>query len=123
MACHELSALRLGLMKLGGIDDEAEKQHELAELGGSLEKPGPLSEMTKTSNFKDLLRNYQQSLVGLQEKVSKLPEGDKSAPYYRSLLITTKKVELELIDRVSGLERMFRDLEEVHDYIHEVYPD
>ena len=40
MACHELAALRLGLMKVLGID-EAEKQHELKELGDKINCDGP----------------------------------------------------------------------------------
>src|SRR5947199_337345 len=42
MACHEVAALRLGLMNVLGIDDAAEKQHELAELGLAAEQPGPI---------------------------------------------------------------------------------
>ncbi len=42
MACHEIAGLRLGLMRIVGIDDEAERQHELAELGDGATKPGPI---------------------------------------------------------------------------------
>jgi hypothetical protein len=41
MACHEIAALRLGLMRVLGRTDEAERQHELAELKGGAEEPGP----------------------------------------------------------------------------------
>ena len=33
MACHEIAGLRLGLMEVLGVKNEAERQHELAELG------------------------------------------------------------------------------------------
>ena len=42
MACHEIAALRLGLMKVLGHEDEAERQHELTELGAAADQPGPL---------------------------------------------------------------------------------
>jgi len=122
MACHELSALRLGLMKIAGIEDASEKQHELAELGQHAHKPGVLKNMLESPSISDLLRSYQESLVELQEKVAKMSEEDPKLSYYRSLLITTKKVELELIEKKESLDRMFTDLEEVHDYIHEIYP-
>src|SRR5437016_2860919 len=39
MACHEIAALRLGLMRVLGRHDEAERQHEIAELGDGAEMP------------------------------------------------------------------------------------
>ena len=39
MACHELAALRLGMMQILGRDNEAEKIHDLNELGDAGEKP------------------------------------------------------------------------------------
>lgn len=42
--------------------------------------------------------------------------------YYRSLLILTKKVELELKNSILSFQNLFRDLEEIHDFVHEIYP-
>jgi len=122
MACHEIAALRLGLMKLLGIDDEAERAHELAELGEAANRPGPLSSLAKAQDFDALVRLYSTSLVELNEKVARAAPADPKLGYYRSLLVLTKKVELELRGQVASLTRLNRELEEMHDFVHEIFP-
>jgi len=122
MACHEIAGLRLGLMNVLGIEDPKEKQHELSELGKAASAPGPVSQMLKAENVKDLKRFFESSLTVLAEKVSKTPSNDPKLGYYRSLMITTKKVEMELSRLTNDFERFYRDLEEIHDYIHEIFP-
>lgn len=122
MACHEIAALRLGLMALIGIDDEAEKQHELAELGDAGHAPGPLRAMTEARDLASLQKSYETALSDLGAKVARTPASDERLPYLRSLLILTKKVELELAGQRESMARFYRDLEELHDYVHEIYP-
>ena len=122
MACHELAALRLGLMKVLGIDDEAEKQHELKELGDRIDCEGPLKSMTNAEDLDKLRTFFSVSLVDLQEMVSKTAQGDPKLPYYNSLLVLTKKVEHELTSYYKNLEALYNDLDEVHHYLHELYP-
>jgi len=122
MACHEIAGLRLGLMKVLGVEDPKEKQHELSELGKAATAPGPVAQMLGAGSLKDLKRFYESSLTVLAEKVSKTSPTDPKLGYYRSLMVATKKVELEL-DRLSDdFVRFYRDLEEIHDYIHELFP-
>jgi hypothetical protein len=125
MACHEVAALRLGLMNLLGIKDEAERQHELAELGAAAEAPGPIRSLAQARDVAELRRLYEMALVGLHDKVARtaaVNDGDPQLPYLRSLLILTKKVELELAGHAEVLGRFYRDLEELHDFVHEIYP-
>jgi hypothetical protein len=122
MACHEIAALRLGLMGLIGIDDEAEKQHELAELGSACEAPGPLRSLLQARDVSSLVKSYEAALSHLGETVAKTAADDAKLPYLRSLMILTKKVELELLGHQETLTRFYRDLEELHDYVHEIYP-
>jgi Protein of unknown function (DUF3209) len=122
MACHEVAALRLGLMNVLGIDDPAEKQHELAELGAAAEAPGPIRSLSQARDLGELRRLYESSLAGLGEKVAHTAADDPQLPYLRSLLILTKKVELELANQTEMMSRFYRDLEELHDYVHEIYP-
>lgn len=122
MACHEIAALRLGLMNILGVDDPAERAHELAELGPAAEAPGPISAMLRARDLKNLLSLYEASLAELQEKVAKTPAGDEKLAYLRSLLILTKQLELDLRAQVEGLTRMYLELEEMHDFVHEIYP-
>jgi len=122
MSCHEVAALRLGLMNVLGIDDAAERQHELAELGTACEAPGPLRTLTQARDVAALVRSYDAALSDLAEKVARTDAADPKLPYYRSLLVLTKKVELELAGQRDALTRMYRDLEELHDFVHEIYP-
>lgn len=122
MACHEIAALRIGLMNILGIDDPAERAHELAELGPAAAEPGPLSAMLAAQNLAGLSRMFEASLSDLQTKVAMTPPGDAKLPYLRSLVILTKQAELGLRGHVDGLARMYRELEEVHDLVHEIYP-
>jgi hypothetical protein len=122
MACHEIAALRLGLMKLLGINDEAERAHELAELGDAASTPGPIASLMGASNLEALVALYGTSLVDLGEKVARTKPDDPKLPYLRSLLVLTKKVELELRGHVDGLARVNRELEEMHDFVHEIFP-
>jgi hypothetical protein len=122
MACHEIAALRLGLMNILGTNDEAEKAHELAELGEAAHTPGPLASLTVASDLDGLVKLFSTSLVDLNEKVARTAVSDPKLPYLRSLLVLTKKVELELRAHVESLGRMNRELEEMHDLVHELFP-
>jgi hypothetical protein len=122
MACHEIAALRLGLMRVLGIKDEAERAHELAELGDAAEIPGPIASLLAASDLDALVTLYGTSLVDLGEKVARTRPDDPKLPYLRSLLVLTKKVELELRGHVEGLARVNRELEEMHDFVHEIFP-
>ena len=122
MACHEIAALRLGLMKLLGASDEAERAHELAELGDAARTPGPIASLMTASDLESLVSLFGTSLVDLGENVARAKHDDPKLPYLRSLLVLTKKVELELRGHVDGLVRLNRELEEMHDFVHEIYP-
>ena len=125
MACHEIAALRLGLMKILGTHDEAEEAHELAELGEAARKPGPLASMIQPPDLESLVKLFGASLVDLNEKVARAASragSDPKLPYLRSLVVLTRKVELDLRAQVDGLARMNRELEEMHDLVHELFP-
>jgi hypothetical protein len=122
MACHEIAALRLGLMQVLGRNDEAERQHELAELGDGAEKPGPIRSLCTANNLATLKRLYESALSDLNAKVAATPADHPKLAYYRTLVVLTKKVELELAAHLDGLTRFYRELDEMHDFVHEIYP-
>ncbi len=122
MACRELAALRLGLMRTIGIEDEAERQHELAELGEQATKPGPLHNMTEAHSLEILKAEYDAAIAQLEEAVAARELNDPKIGYYRTLLVTTKKVEFDLSSQIESLTRFYRDLDQIHDFIHEIYP-
>src|SRR5258708_17278411 len=122
MACHEIAALRLGLMQILGIQDEAERQHELAELN---QGDPPSGEVRLLSDARDLTRLkqlFEASLSQLEERVAATPADDPQLPYLRSLVILTKKVELDLRNELERLTRFYLDLDEMHDFVHEMFP-
>lgn len=122
MACRELAALRLGLMRTLGIEDEAERQHELAELGEYATGNGPLRLMSEASSLENLKKYYDAAISDLETKVSKTEETNAKIAYFRTLLVTTKKVELDLANQIDSFKRFYHDLDQIHDFIHEIYP-
>jgi hypothetical protein len=122
MACHEIAALRLGLMRILGLDDEAERQHELAELGDAAARPGPIQSLCEVRDFANMHRLFAASLAELEHKVAMTAVEDPKLPYLRSLVILSKKTELDLQNQADSLTRFYRELEEMHDFVHEIYP-
>ena len=118
MACHEIAALRLGLMRVLGRTDEAERQHELAELGGPRRGRDP----------SDAVRGHRTSRAASAPTPppSDLEQGSRrprpttpSCPIYRTLVVLTKKVELDLAHQLAGLTKFYRELDTMHDFVHE----
>ena len=122
MACHEIAALRLALMEVLGQDDSAERAHELAELGDAVSKPGPVQALHKAKDLDSIKKFFEASLSELHNRVADAADSDPKLPYWRSLMVLTKKVELELQHHVDSLTRFYRDLDEMHDFVHEIYP-
>lgn len=122
MACHEIAGLRLGLMRLLGLREEAAKQHELAELGDGASRPGPIRSMCEAVDLESLRRSYETAVSMLEERVAATGPHDTKLSYLRSLVILTKKVELDLASQIDNLTRLFNDLEQMHDFVHEIYP-
>jgi hypothetical protein len=123
MSCHEIAALRLGLMQVLGIQSEAERHHELVELGEALEKRGSLRALASARDLEGVCASYASALAELTERIARAGAHDPKLPYLRTLAVLTKKVELDLRASVDAFTRFWRELEEVHDYVHEIYPD
>jgi hypothetical protein len=122
MACHEIAALRLGLMEILGRKDEAERQHELAELGSGAERPGPIRSMCGARDLATLKQCYEAAIAALEERVSGEAATNPKLAYHRTLIVLTKKIELELDHHIEALTHLYQDLEEMHDFVHEIYP-
>ncbi|HEX2678753.1 MAG TPA: DUF3209 family protein [Polyangiales bacterium] len=122
MACHEIAALRLGLMRVLGLDDEAERQHELAELGSAASAHGPVKTLCSSGDLASLQRSYDAAISELEARVARTAQGDPQLPYLRTLVVLTKKVELDLRQQIGNVTQLYRDLEAMHDFVHEIYP-
>lgn len=121
MACHEIAALRLGMMHILGIGTDAERQHELAELGDAADAPGPLRSLAQSDNFAVLARRFDAAVSDLEQRVATTPAGDPTLGYLRALIVLTKKVGLALDGHADALTRTYRNLEEMHDLVHELF--
>jgi hypothetical protein len=109
-------------MRVLGRNDEGERQHELAELGSAATAPGPIGSLCETRDLAGLKRLYEAALADLSTKVAGTKSDDPKLPYYRTLMVLTKKVELDLAGHVDALTRFYRELDEMHDFVHEIYP-
>ena len=69
-----------------------------------------------------LKRFYEASLSELEDKIARTRANDPKLPYLRTLVVLTKKVELDLQHQVDSLTHLYRDLESMHDFVHEMYP-
>ena len=122
MACHEIAGLRLGLMAVLGIKNEVERQHELTELGRGADAPGPIRSMCESQDLVTLTQCFESAVAALEARVSDTRSDDSKLAYLRTLVVLTKKVELDLAHQVESLTHLYRDLEEMHDFVHEMYP-
>ena len=122
MACHEIAALRLGMMNVLGRRDAAERQHELAELGDAAERPGPVRSLCAAGDLATLKGLFEASISELEQRVTKTRPDDPKLPYLRTLVVLTKKTELDLANHLDALTRFHLDLDRMHDFVHELYP-
>ncbi len=122
MACHEVAALRLGLMNILGRDNASERQHELDELGAALEEAGPIQSLTAARDLTSLRQLFESAVTRLEERVARTPDTDPKIGYLRTLIVMTKKVELDLSNQARAFEQLYLDLDEMHDFVHEIYP-
>ena len=122
MACHEIAALRLSLMKILGRTDAGERAHELAELGDAAARPGPIGALAEAGDLASAQRFFQASLSALEEKLATTSANDPQLGYLRTLAVLTKKVDLDLAHQIQALTHLYNDMEELHDFVHELYP-
>ena len=109
-------------MTVLGSGDDAERAHELDELGDAACRPGPIASLAQAGNLATLVELYGATLADLGERVARAKPDDPKLGYLRTLVVLTKKVELELRAQIEALGRMNRELEEMHDLVHELFP-
>jgi hypothetical protein len=120
MTCHELEALRLGLMNVLGIDDRDARKHAKAELGEQLE--GPIEGLANAENLAAIERHLDSALVDLEGQIAATDATDPEYDYLRGRLIAVRDAE-QAIHRVTQHgESVFDGLGETHDVLHETFP-
>ncbi|WP_141732001.1 DUF3209 family protein [Oligoflexus tunisiensis] len=122
MACHEIAALRLGMMRILGVQDPGLIEHELAELGEAGEKPGPLRLLSQAQDLQSLNHAFELARTELEDRLSQMKPDDPERSYVQTLAVLNKKIEADLANLYHYCSQFFEDLEQVHDHMHVIYP-
>jgi hypothetical protein len=122
MACHEIAALRLGMMRILGVQDPALIEHELAELGEAGEKPGPLKMLSQATDFRSLAYAFELARTDLEDRLSQMKSDHPERAYTQTLSVLNRKIEADLSNLYHFISQFFEDLEQVHDHMHVIYP-
>jgi hypothetical protein len=120
MTCHEIEALRLGLMNSLGVDDDAARKHARDELG---ENPDPHVEaLADAGSLAECRRHLDTALVELEEEVAAADPDDQAYDYLRGRLVAVRDAESALERLATHGEDLLEDLGESHDTLHETFP-
>jgi hypothetical protein len=120
MTCHELEALRLGLMNVLGTSDRSAREHAEKELEGALD--GPIEGLAEADSLSDLQRHLDAALVDLEEEVAAADESDAEYDYLRGRLVAVRDAERSLARLADHGDSFLDDLGETHHSLHDAFP-
>ena len=120
MSCHEIEALRLGMMNALGIGDEQTREHAEKELEGSLE--GPIEALAHAQTLPEIERHLDAALVDLEEEVASMDPDDPAYDYTRGRLVAVRDAERAVHRLTSQSESILDGLGEAHHHLHEAFP-
>ena len=120
MTCHEIEALKLGLMNDLGTSDESARQHAYAELEGALE--GPIEALAEAEDLSAIQRHLDAALVDLEETVATTEKTDPEYDYLRGRLIAVRDAEQSIQRLNTQGESVLTGFAETHDLLHETFP-
>lgn len=122
MTCHELEALRLGLMNVLGTDDESTRRHAEEELGDALETEGPIRALARADSLAALQRHLDAALVDLEAEVAAADSDDPETDYLRGRLVAVRDAERSLDRLADSGETFLENLGASHHTLHEAFP-
>lgn len=120
MSCHELEALRLGLMNVLGTTDRSVREHAEGELEGHMD--GPIEGLATADSFAELRRHLDAALVDLEEEVAAADEDDPGYDYLRGRLVAVRDAETSLARLTDHGDALLDDLGTTHHALHEAFP-
>jgi hypothetical protein len=120
MTCHELEALRLGLMNVLGTEDRSVRDHAESELEGHLE--GPIEGLAEAESLSEIERHLDGALVDLEEEVAAADESSREYDYLRGRVVAVRDAERAVHRFTSQGEDVLSGLGESHDVLHETFP-
>jgi len=120
MTCHEIEALRLGLMNSLGVGDDAARKHARDELG---DDPAPhIAALADADDLADCRRHLDAALVELEEAVAAADADDPGSDYLRGRLVAVRDAEAALERLLTHGEGVLEGLGESHETLHEAFP-
>ena len=120
MSCHEIEALRLGMMNVLGTTDRDAREHAEQELEGHME--GPIEGLANASTLSELQRHLDAALVDLEEEVAGTDPGTDEYDYLRGRLVAVRDAERDVAGLTRQGERLIEGYGETHDLLHELFP-
>ncbi|WP_336342694.1 DUF3209 family protein [Halalkalicoccus ordinarius] len=120
MTCHELEALRLGLMNVLGTEDRTVREHAEGELEGELE--GPIEGLAEAESLSEIERHLDGALVDLEEEIARADEESQEYDYLRGRLVAVRDAERAIHRLTTQGEDVLSGLGEAHDVLHETFP-
>ena len=123
MACYEVASLRLALHNILGDRPAHERTHEIKELGEKLDEVGPLKALAEATSLAEIRAALDAASLELEQRVADMPKDAPQLGYWRSLVVTVKRTQRDLARAAASVENYYRDLDEIHDTLHEIYPE
>lgn len=120
MTCHELEALRLGLMNVLGTEDRSVRDHAEAELEGELS--GPIEALANAQSLAEIGRHFDAALVDLEEQVAAADIESQQYDYLRGRLVAVRDAERAVRRLRTQGEDVLDGLGEAHHVLHETFP-
>jgi hypothetical protein len=120
MSCHEIEALRLGLMNVLGTEDRSAREHAEKELEGHLD--GPIEALANAETLSEIERHLDAALVDLEAEVAATAPDDLAYGYVRGRLVAVRDAERAVHRLTDQGEHVLDGLGEAHDVLHETFP-
>ena len=120
MTCHEIEALRLGLMNVLGTADRSAREHAETELDGHLE--GPIEALANAETLSGIERHLDAALVDLEEEIAASDADDPEYDYLRGRLVAVRDAEQSVRRLTQQGESILEGVGETHDLLHETFP-
>ena len=120
MTCHELEALRLGLMNVLGTEDRTARDHAEQELAGHLD--GPIEGLASAETLADVERHLDAALVDLEAEIAATDADDPEYDYLRGRLVAVRDGERAVHRLIDQGGSVLDGLGDAHDLLHEAFP-
>lgn len=122
MTCHEIEALRLGLMNVLGTADESARRHAEEELGDVLDAGGPIAALADADSVDELQRHLDAALVDLEAEIADTDPETQEYDYLRGRLVAARDAEAALDRFADQGAALLSGMDDTHHLLHELFP-